>query len=103
MLDEKLPPSDDETRTAKFEIEIKSIDTYERKKIADAKHLGEIISAWIKAGFSLALIFVSLALFGFGGYTSWNHKDAKIRENAISLMAVPAGLVAGLLGGIGLR
>ena len=79
------------------------INTYERGRAADAKYLADSISAFIKAGFSSALVIISLALFGFGGYTSWNHKDAKIRENAISLMAVPAGLVAGLLGGIGLR
>lgn len=97
MSEEELPLADS------YKQEIVKIDTYERKKIADSKHLAEIINAWIKAGFSSALILISLVLFGFGGYTSWNHKDAKIRENAVSLMAVPAGLVAGLLGGIGLR
>jgi hypothetical protein len=102
MPDEESLPRNDEVPYADSYKGI-DINTYERGRGADAKYLAETISAWIKAGFSSALIVISLVLFGFGGYTSWNHKDAKIRESAISLMAVPAGLVAGLLGGIGLR
>ena len=102
MPEEELPPGSDDAPYADSYKGI-GIDTYERGRGADAKYLANTISSWIKAGFSSALIIISLALFCFGGYTSWHHKDAKIRENAISLMAVPAGLVAGLLGGIGLR
>lgn len=80
-----------------------SIDVYERGKGTDARYLADSASTFIKIGFSVALVIISLALLWFGGYTSWNHKDVKVRENAISLMAIPAGLVAGLLGGIGLR
>lgn len=69
----------------------------------DAGFLEKSTSTYIKAGFSLTLMVFSLALLVFGGYTSWNHKDAKVREIATSLIGLPAGLIAGLLGGIGLR
>ena len=50
-----------------------------------------------------SLVLFSSVLILFGGITAWKHEDPKVREVAVALIGTPIGLIAGLLGGIGLR
>jgi|LauGreDrversion4_2_1035121.scaffolds.fasta_scaffold1396217_2 hypothetical protein len=50
-----------------------------------------------------SLILFSAVLIVFGGITAWRHDDPRVREVAVALIGTPIGLIAGLLGGIGLR
>lgn len=88
--------------------------SYERKKIADANHdekqlisktnhATAIADANNKTFLSRAFVVCVVLVTLFAGVTTWKHEDSKVREVAVSLIGLPVGAIAGLLGGMGLR
>lgn len=79
------------------------ITTYERGREADAKFHASKAATDNKIFLSRAFVVCVVAVTIFAGATTWGHKDGKVREVAISLIGLPIGAIAGLLGGIGLH
>jgi hypothetical protein len=79
------------------------ITIYEKRKEADAKHASALATIDNKKLLSRAFVGCVLVVTVFAGVTTWTHKDNKVREVAVSLIGLPIGAIAGLLGGIGLH
>ncbi|MCP9861093.1 MULTISPECIES: hypothetical protein [unclassified Cyanobium] len=79
------------------------IDTFERGRKADAEFHASRAATNNKTFLSRAFVVCVISVTIFAGTTTWGHKDEKVREVAISLIGLPIGAIAGLLGGIGLH
>jgi hypothetical protein len=94
-------PGDEEY--ADLYVNPERIIIYEKRLIADANHAASTAATNNKTFLSRAFVVCVILVTAFAGVTTWTHKDSKVREVAVSLIGLPIGAIAGLLGGIGLH